>query len=135
MHGYYLLNFVPLSPTWRVDEEESLSAAFEMLDDHPWKPPEMRPDGQLWVDYEVDETTACAHVIAALGGGAEVGHARDTIPERTAAELWKRFRDLFSPDTRFFLGVGLGDSTYVFQQGAIAVDDAKAGCFCVIEND
>jgi hypothetical protein len=46
-----------------------------------------------------------------------------------------RFRALFSFGTRFFLGVGLGDSGYVFQRGAVLVDDEKAGCLCVVVND
>ncbi len=113
MHGYYLLKFVPLPAAWRQDEEAALTPAFEALDDKSWKPPELRPNDQLWVDYEVDEAKARAHVVAALVGGSEVGHMRDTVPEGVAQELWKKCRDLFLPDARFFVGVGLGDSAYV----------------------
>jgi hypothetical protein len=35
----------------------------------------------------------------------------------------------------FERGLGFGDSTCVYQQGAIVVDDEKAGCLCVVEND
>lgn len=135
MHGYYLLNFVPLASGWRDEEEASLSAAFEALDDQPWPPPELRPNDQRWVDYEVDEVSARAHAVEALLGGRAVGHAMDTVPEPEALKIWEAFRGLFSPDARFFTGVGLGDSAYVFQSGVVVVDDVKAGCLCVIEND
>jgi hypothetical protein len=135
MHGYYLLNLVPLPEDWRDHEETALTAAIQALDDHPWPPPEVRPDDQRWVDYEVPEPEASAHVVAALVGGSEVGHARDTIPISDARPIWEAFRALFSTSARFFMGVGLGDSKYVFQQGAVVVDDHKAGCLCVIESD
>ncbi|MBN2384687.1 hypothetical protein JXQ70_17570 [bacterium] len=135
MHGYYLLSLVQLSSRWRDEEETSLTTAFEALDDHPWKPPEMRPDFQSWVDYEVDEAEAHTHVVAALVGGREVGHTRDTIPRMEAAAIWERFRNLFRADARFFTGIGLGDSAYAFQRGAVIVDEYKAGCLCVIEDD
>jgi hypothetical protein len=135
MHGYYLLKFVPLPLDWHADEERSLTIAFQELDDQTWAPPELRPKDQLWVDYEVDEAKARVHAIEALVGGAAVGHTRDTVPHGDPSAIWKRFRDLFAPDARFFLGLGLGDSAYVFQHGAVVVDDEKAGCLCIVESD
>ena len=135
MHGYYLLNFVPLPVDWQGDEEASLTKAFEALDDQTWKPPELRPKDQLWMDYEVDEARARAHAVEALVGGGAVGHTRDTVSERDSSTIWKRFRDLFSLEARFFIGLGLGDPAYTFQHGAIVVDNQKAGCLCVIEGD
>ena len=135
MRGYYLLKVAPLPQNWREDEELVLTEAIESLDDHPWPPPEARPHDQRWVDYEVSELAAAAHVIAKLVGGLEIGHARETIPMAEARPIWEAFRALFSANARFFLGVGLGDSKYVFQHGAVVVDDHKAGCLCVIEND
>jgi hypothetical protein len=130
-----LLNVVPLPANWREDEEAALTRAFEALDNHPWAPPEQRPSDELWTDYEAREAAARAHVAAALIGGRDVGHSRDTIPEGTAHAFWTRFRDLFLADARFFLGVGLGDPAYVHLQGVVAVDDDKAGCLCVVEGD
>ena len=135
MHGYYLLNMVPLHVGWREAEEGSLSAAFEALDDQTWPPPELRPKDQLCSDYEVDEIKACARVVEALVGGSAVGHSVDTIPRAEAFAMWKRFRDLFSPESRFFLGVGFGDSNYAYQEGAVVVDNQKAGCLIVVEDD
>ena len=135
MHGYYLLNLVPLPSTWREDEEASLTSAFEALDDQSWERPELRPKDQLWADYEVNEAKARAHIVAALVGGEAVGHTRETIPAPVAQELWEKFRGLFSLNTRFYVGLGFGDSAYAFQQGVVAVDDQKAGCLGVIEGD
>jgi len=135
MHGYYLLNLVPLPLGWRDDEEGSLTTAFEALDDQTWAPPELRPKDQLWVDSEVEEAKARVHAIEALVGGGAVGHSRDTVPQGDAFAIWKRFRDLFLPEVRFFIGLGLGDSAYVYQQGVVVVDDEKAGCLYVVEND
>ena len=135
MHGYYLLNVVPLPLDWRDREEAALTAAFQALDDQPWPPHESRPDDQCWTDYEVPESEARAHVVAALVGGREVGHTRDTIPMADALPIWEAFRALFSAGARFFVGVGLGDSKFTFQQGAVVVDEHKAGCLCVIESD
>lgn len=134
-YGYYLLNMVPLSENWVEYEEVLLTEAIQALDDQPWPPPEARPDNQRWVDYEVSEPAAAAHVIAALVGGSEVGHARETIPMQDARWIWDAFRGLFSSPARFFIGVGLGDSRYVFQHGAVVADEHRAGCLCVIEND
>ncbi len=133
--GYYLLNFVQLPSGWHDDEEAFLSTAFEALDDHPWEPLEMRPNDQLWVDYEVDESEARAEVVTALVGGNEVGHTEDTIPRMEATAIWERFRGRFLADARFFTKLGLGDSNYVFQRGAVVVDQDKAGCLFVIESD
>ena len=130
-----MLRFVPLPLGWHDNEERSLTTAFEALDDQTWTPPELRPKDQLWVDYEVDEAKARAHAIEALVGGAAVGHSRDTVPQSDASAIWKRFRALFALEARFFLGLGFGDSAYVFQQGAVVVDDEKAGCLCIIESD
>ena len=135
MRGYYLLKVVPLPQNWREDEEVVLTEAIQSLDDHAWPPPEARPADQRWVDYEVSELAAAAHVIAALVGGLEIGHARETMPMAEARPIWEAFRALFSTNARFFLGVGLGDPKYVFQHGAVVADDHKAGCLCVIEND
>ena len=84
--------------------------------------------------YEANESTARDHLVAALVGGNCIGHARDTVPESVADGLWKRSR---SPpgDVRFFLGVGLGDQAYAYQQGIVTVDNDKAGCFFVIDDD
>jgi len=122
MHGYYLLKFVPLRFGWHDDDEGSLTTAFEALDDQTWAPPELRPKNQLWVDYEVQEAQARAHAIEALIGGAVVGHSRDTVPRGEASAIWKRFRDQFSPDARFFIGLGFGNSAYVFQHGAVPAE-------------
>lgn len=133
--GYYLVNLVSLPENWVEDEEVALTEAIQALDDQRWPPPEERPDDQRWVDYEVSELQAAAHVVAALVGGPEIGHARDTIPNAEARAIWETFRALFATNARFFVGVGLGDFRYVYQQGAVMVDDRRAGCLCVIEND
>lgn len=135
MRGYYLLNVVPLPENWAEHEETLLTEAIEALDDHEWPPVEARPADQRWVDYEVSELVAAAHAAAALVGGGAVGHARDTIPIADARPIWEAFRGLFSTSARFFIGVGLGDPKYVFQQGVVVADGEKAGCLCVIEND
>ncbi len=135
MHGYYLLNFEPLPLGWRGNEETSLTKAFEALDDQTWKPAELCSEDQHWVDYEVDEARARAHAVEALVGGGAVGHTRETVPERDSSAIWKQFRDLFSRDARFFIGLGLGDPAYAYQHGAIVVDNEKAGCLCVVEGD
>lgn len=135
MCGYYLLNLVQLPSGWHDDEEAFLSTVFEALDDQPWKPREMRPNDQLWVNYEVDEAEARAEVVTALVGGNEVGHIEDTIPRMEATAIWERFRGRFLADARFFTKLGLGDSNYVFQRGAVVVDEDKAGCLFVVESD
>lgn len=135
MHGYYLLKVVDLPAGWQSDEEMALTTAFQALDDHEWPNPEHRPEDQLWSDYEVAEEVAQERAIAALVGGNLVGHSRDTIERTLASEIWLRFRELFSPSARFFVGLGLGDSEYVFSEGAIVVDEARAGCLCVVEGD
>jgi hypothetical protein len=33
------------------------------------------------------------------------------------------------------MGLGFGDSAYVFQGGVVVLDDEKAGCLCVVESD
>lgn len=133
--GYYLVNLVALPEKWVDDEEVALTEAMQALDDQRWPPPEDRPDDQRWVDYEVSELRAAAHVVAALVGGPEIGHARDTIPKAEARAIWEAFRASFATNARFFIGVGLGDFRYVYQRGAVVVDNRKAGCLCVIEND
>ena len=135
MHGYYLVNVVPLPFGWRDDEEGSLAIAFEALDDQTWKPVELRPKDQLWVDYEVEEAKARVHAVEALIGGGAVGHSSDTVPKGDAFAIWQRFRELFSSEARFFMGLGFGDSAYVFQGGVVVLDDEKAGCLCVVESD
>jgi hypothetical protein len=135
MHGYYLVNFVPLPPGWRDDEEESLATAFGELDDQEWKPVELRPKDQLWVDCEVQEAEARVHALEALVGGGAVGHSSDTVPKGDALAIWQRFRELFASEARFFMGLGFGDSAYVFQLGVVVLDDEKAGCLCVVESD
>lgn len=133
--GYYILKFVELPTDWRKREEETLTIAFEALDDHVWKPPELPPTDQTWADYEVEESAAREHAIMALVGGREVGHSIDTIDPLEAASIWAKFRGLFHSDCHFFCGVALGNSEYVFNHGVILVDDAKAGCLCVVESD
>lgn len=135
MHGYYLLNTTQLPVDWQSDEERSLTAACESLDDHPWKLPEILAQDQLWTDYEVCEAEACEHVVAALVGGNEIGHSRDTIPQEVAVSIWERFRKLFSPQARFFVRLSLGNQEYVFQRGAVVVDEVTAGCLWVVESD
>ncbi|XXX79864.1 hypothetical protein WMF30_13925 [Sorangium sp. So ce134] len=134
-YGYYLVKMVALDARWREDEETALTAAFQALDDHEWPAPELRPNDQTWADYEVIERRARELTVDALVGGAAVGHARDTIDRQEALALWLRFRGLFAPQARFFCGVGFGDSNYVFSGGAVIVDDVKAGCLFIIEND
>lgn len=138
MHGYYLLNVVPLPANWRDHEEVALTAAIQALDDHDCRPAESRPDDQRWLDYEVSEPEASAHVVSALVGGRRgrscAGH--DSNGRRTSGlGFGKRFALSFSTSARFFVGVGLGDSKYVFQHGAVVVDDHRASCLCVIESD
>lgn len=135
MHGYYLLKLVELAPSWRDDEDAALSDAFQSLDDHEWRPREQRPADQSWSGYEVAESTAKQRTISALVGGREVGHSRDTIDPQLASRIWDAFRASFGAAPRFFCGVGLGDSAYVYLDGAILVDDSKAGCLCVVEDD
>lgn len=135
MHGYYLLRLVDLPAGWRADEESSLTCAFEALDDKQWEPLELRPTDQRWIDYEVDEATACDHVVAGLVGGSAVGHIKETFAPQDALDVWKAFRSLFLRDARFFCGVDLGDPAYVFREGAIIVDETRAGCLGVVEDD
>ena len=135
IHGYYLLQLVQLPPSWQDDEEASLTEAFQSLDDHEWPPPELRPAEQSWSDYEVTELIAKRRTISSLIGGREVGHSRDTIDPQLASQIWDAFRAIFGSAPRFFCGVGLGDSAYVYLDGAILVGDNKAGCMCVVEDD
>ncbi len=135
MHGYYLLNSVQMPANWQSDEEHSLSSAFELLDDHPWMPVETHPNDQYWTDYEVFETEAREQTVAALVGGNEIGHARETIPQGVAASIWESFRKQFSPQARFFVRLGLGNPEHVFQRGTVVVDEETAGCLWVVESD
>jgi hypothetical protein len=135
VHGYYLVKMVELEAGWQSDEEAALTGAFECLDDREWPVPELRPADQRWTDYEVAERVAEERAIDALVGGASIGHTRETIARTQATEIWRRFRGLFSPTARFFVGVGLGNSSFVSSDGAIVVDEARAGCLCIIESD
>lgn len=135
MHGYYLLKLVELPPSWRDDAEAALTSAFQSLDDHEWPPAGQRPVEQAWSDYEVSEEIAKSRTISALIGGGAIGHSRDTIARDQAAQIWAAFRAIFASTPQFFCGVGLGDSAYAYLDGAILVDEAKAGCLCVIEDD
>ncbi len=135
MHGYYLCKTVRMQWNWEMDEERSLTTAFEALDDHPWPPHERHPVEQRGADYEVVESQAREHTVTALVGGIEIGHARETIPHDIAILIWDRFRKLFSPQARFFVRLSLGDPEYVFQSGAVVVDEEYAGCLWVVESD
>ncbi len=134
MHGYYLTRLIAADPVAGVDDATRLDRLFEQLDDQPWPPPSERP-ADPGADYQVDEPTAAAHAVAMLIGGADVGHARDTIAPATAASLWTQFRALFSPSARCFIGLGLGDPAHVFQRGVAVVDHRRAGYLGVIESD
>jgi len=133
--GYYLVKVVSLDHARLEDDDAVLTAAFQSLDDHEWPGEELRPTDQRWADYAASENVAAERTIEALIGGASIGHVRETIDRTTATETWRRFRELFSPDARFFVGVALGDATYVRSEGAIIVDEAHAGCLCVVEDD
>lgn len=133
--GYYLVKMVALEPGWRADEQAALTRAIEALDDRPWPAPELRPSDQSWTDYETTEAVGEQNAIQALVGGNAVGHARETIERPEARRIWLQFRALFSAEARFFCGVGLGDSRYVFSEGVVVIDEWRAGCLCVVEND
>lgn len=135
-HGYYILRFVRIDPGWTMDEEESLDDLFQSLDTEEWPSLEERQGvGGRWADYEVTEEEARSEIIAALVGGREIGHLRETISVGQAESLWSRFRSLFSGNIRCFMGLGLGSSEYVFQRGAVLVDRDRAGAMCVVESD
>ena len=135
MHGYYILKLVSIDPTWATHEEDSLDTLFESFDDHPWPPPSQRPQGGAWTDQEVSEEAGAQEAIAALIGGREAGHLRDTLSPDRAADVWRRFRALFSERARFFVGLGLGDRAYAFQRGTVIVDVDRAGALCIVEGD
>jgi hypothetical protein len=133
--GYYILKLVTLAAGWENKEEQSLDALFQYCDDHPWPPVEDRQQGGRWADYETDEDGAQRESVAALVGGRDVGQLRETIKAKEAAELWRRFRALFSRRARYFTRLGLGRQEYVFQRGVVIVDERRAGAMCVVEND
>lgn len=133
MHGYYLLRLIRSERTAEVDEAARLDWLLEQLDDRPWAPtnaPQDPADG-----YQVDEATAAAHAVTMLVGGADVGHARDTMSPASAASLWTQFRTLFAPSARCFIGLGFGDPAYVFLRGVAVIDDTRAGYLGVVESD
>jgi hypothetical protein len=129
-HGYYLLKLVDIE--WTGDEEASLDAIMQQLDDHPWPPREQRP---CWIDCVITEADAREMLIAGLVGGANVGHTRDTISRPTGTAVWDQFRSLFSERVRFFRNDGFGDRSYVFSTGVVAVDATRAGILVVVESD
>jgi len=133
MHGYYLLKVVDIE--WTDDEEGSLDAIMQQLDDCPWPPREQRPTPPCWTDYVLTEEDAREMVITGLVGGANVGHTRDTISRPAATAVWDQFRSLFSERVRFFRNDGFGDQRYVYSTGAVAVDATRAGILVVVESD
>jgi len=136
MHGYYILHLVRVDPGWPTREEAYLDELFQSFDTEEWPPQEEREGmGGSWADYEVREDEARSEVIAALVGGGEIGHLKDTISARQPESVWSRFRSLFSPQVRFFMRLGLGSREYVFQRGAVLVDVDRAGAMCVVEGD
>lgn len=133
MHGYYLLKVVDVE--WTDDKDASLDVIMQQLDDHPWPPREQRPTSPGWIDDVITEEDAREMVITGLVGGANVGHARDTISRATATAIWGQFRALFSERVQFFRNAGFGDSRYVFSTGAVAIDAMRAGILVVVESD
>lgn len=133
MHGYYLLKVVDIE--WTSDEESSLDVIMQQLDDHPWPTRAQRPTFPCWTEYVITEEDAREMVITGLIGGANIGHARDTISRPTAIAVWDQFRSLFSERVRFFRNDGFGDRRYVYSTGAVAVDATRAGILVIVESD
>ncbi|MDX1433134.1 MAG: hypothetical protein R3286_11870 [Gammaproteobacteria bacterium] len=137
MHGYYLVDLVSIEALRAAgrSEEEILDEVLEHFDDSPWPPPEERPADLTWVEHEVDAAHAREAAMEALVGGSQVGHTRDTIPPRAARQMWQDFERLFGDERRYYVGMGLGDSRYVYLHGAVIVDRERAGILWVVESD
>jgi hypothetical protein len=135
--GYYLIDLVALPEVLgnEVEHDSFLDKVFQHFDDQEWPPPNERPTDQMWADYTQDRDSATNHVIEALVGGSSIGHTSVTIPPKKALELWCRFESLFSPSRRYYIGMGLGNSQYVFLYGAAIVDEHQAGLLWIVEND
>lgn len=137
LSGYYITGMVsvPRVPGDASAEDAFFDQLFQYFDDQEWAPQSERPQDQMWADYECSAEAARRHVVESLIGGGEIGHTRATVPEATATDLWNLFAALFPEPRRYFIGMGLGDNRYVYQQGAVIVGTGAAGILWIVEDD
>ena len=136
--GHYIIDLVSISQErlsgW--SQEQILDMVFQYFDEEQWPPESERPSDQSWErDYVVDESVARARVIEQLIGGRTIGQVGDIMSSTKATEFWDRFCEFFTSDRKHYVAMGLGDSTYVFQEGAAIVDFDRAGILWVVESD
>ena len=137
MHGYYIVDIVSIESMRSAGQtqEEILDAVFEHFDDQEWPPAVARPSGVYWKDHEVAASEARELAVQALIGGSQIGHTTDTIFPDIAHSLWGEFEGFFRIERRYYAGIGLGDSEYVYLHGAAIVDQERAGILWVVESD
>ena len=147
MDGYYHLDLVSVAVLRQANNAQNdiLTALYER-----WAPHDARAAYQIahppiqpfipseessgYEDYESTIEDALEALTYELKGGSGIGHLADTVPSEKAAELTARFFALFQ-GPRAYRGLGWGNPFYAFEQGVVLVDDERAGCFMIIEND
>ena len=135
--GYYIIGLVSIRDLREdaVPQEAILEKLIDRFDDDPTElDPDFVPDHE-WTDYETTLDRAWDHIIESLVGGREIGHTRKTMSESTASELFERFVGLCGSNPRFYIGLEIGDPTYVFMYGVLIVADELAGLLWIVEDD
>ncbi len=138
LNGYYLIGLVSIQHLRQaaVPQEAILEKLIEHFDDDPIEhDPRNVPQDQQWSDYEVDSNRARSHTVEALKGGSPIGHTRETMSETTAEHLFTRFVALCGSHPRFYIGLGIGNSQYVYLHGVLIVADNLAGILWIVESD
>ena len=136
--GYYIIDIISITDLRNagVSQADILDKVIAYFDD-PAKEPHLNyvPDDSTWLDYEVGMDAARGAVIEALVGGPGVGHTHDTIPPQDAERYFNIFTALFGSERQYYVRLGIGNSEYVFQRGALVVDQQRAGILWIVEDD
>jgi hypothetical protein len=135
--GYYLIKFIDITDLRQAgkDQEEIAEEVFQYFDDQKWPPREQRPQDQAWADSVREPEVARKHALEALVGGGPVGHSRVTISQAQARRFLQRFEALFDEPKSYYIGMGFGNSQYVFLHGVAIISRSRAGLLWVVESD
>lgn len=91
-------------------------------------------DESLYDGYEYSLDDVIELLTYELKGGSGIGCIHDTIAPAKASELTLSFVGLFQ-NPRAYRGLAWADPQYVFELGAVLIDDERAGALFITEND
>ncbi len=135
--GCYIFGLVSIRHfrTAGAEQETILEQVIEYFDDDTRVPdPNFVPD-HGWIDYETTRDRAREHTVESLVGGGQIGHLRETMSAVRAGQFFDRLAALCGSNPRFYVGLGIGDSKYVYLYGVLVVADDLAGILWIVESD